>query len=72
MHCTILPNIHHARRQPARREQLGGGVLLRDTSTLSDRTNNLPVTSQPVPPPEPHVARRESANLSGISVVDAQ
>ena len=28
--------VDHARRQPARREQLGWGVLLRDTSTLED------------------------------------
>jgi len=34
----ILPHIHpfvsHAKRHPARREQLGLGVLLMDTSTL--------------------------------------
>ena len=42
--------VNHARRQPAGQEQLGLGVLLRDTSTLGgagDRTSILPVTSQP-------------------------
>ena len=38
----------HAGRQPARWEQWGWGVLLRDTPTLTrDRISNLPVTSQP-------------------------
>ena len=40
--------VNHAREQPARREQLGLGVLLRDTSTLGGAGDR-----QPAPPPEP-------------------
>ena len=54
----ILPDIHrcmhHAGRQPARREESGRGVSLRDTSTRD--TINLLVTSQPILPPQPHAA----------------
>jgi hypothetical protein len=32
---TYLPGVNHARRQPARWEQLGLGVFLRITSALS-------------------------------------
>ena len=47
-------------------EQLGGGDLLGDTSTLSweeagDQTSNLPVTSQPDLPPE---LRRPTTSLT--------
>ena len=52
-HSHTDGGVSHAMRRPARREQLGLGALLRDTSTLSheepgDRTSHLPVTSQPV------------------------
>ena len=44
-HSHTDGGISHARRQPARREQLGWVVLLRDTLTLA--TSNLLVISQP-------------------------
>ena len=53
-HSHTDGGVSHARRQPAHREQLGRGVLLRDTSTLA--TSNLPVISQPALPPVPHAA----------------
>ena len=52
--------VSHARRQLARWEQLGLGVLLRDTSrdtstlgVAGNRTSNLPITRQPALPPVP-------------------
>ena len=66
-HFTILPNIHpftHRQRSQPRSETASstGAVRLRclaqghlDTlGGAGDRTSNLPVTSQPAPPPEPH------------------
>ena len=52
--CTILPHIHHshtdggvshAGRQPAGREQLGLGALLKDTSTLSEEEPGIEPTT---------------------------
>ena len=42
------------RRQPARREHSGGGTLAQ--GHLDTQTSNLPVTSRPALPPEPHAA----------------
>jgi hypothetical protein len=58
-HSHTDGGVSHAGRQPARREPLGGGILLRehlDTQLggAGDRTSNLPVTSQPALPPETH------------------
>ena len=67
-HFTVLPKMHsftHQRRcqpcKPARWEQSGRDVLLRDTSTFrrhGDRTGNFPLTRQPTLPPEPHAAHK--------------
>ena len=38
-HSHTDGGVNNARRQPARREQLGCGVLLRDTSTLARRSS---------------------------------
>ena len=47
--------VSHAGRQPARQEQSGRGVSLRDTQLggAGARTSDLPVTSQPALPPQP-------------------
>ena len=63
--------VSHARRQAVRQEQSGGGVSLRDTSTL-DQTINLPVTNQHALLPEPHAAislcqHRESSPVARAS-----
>ena len=61
IHAHIDCSVNHAR--PARRESLGWGVSLRDTSTLKqanklggagEQTSNLVVSSQSALPPEPH------------------
>ena len=55
-HSHTDGGVSHARRQPARREQLGLGALLKHTSTLSQEEpeigRNLQITSQPALPPE--------------------
>jgi hypothetical protein len=56
--CTILPHIHHshtdggvshAGRQPAGREQLGLGALLKDTSALSEEEPGIEPTTFRLP-----------------------
>ena len=52
-HSHTDGGVSHARRQPARQEQLGLGALLRDTSTLAGvRASNLAVGSQSATPLE--------------------
>ena len=59
-HSHTDGGVNNARWQAACLDQLGLGVLLRDTSTrlggAGDRTSNLPVTTKHAIPPEPHVA----------------
>ena len=79
-HSHTDGGVSHARRQSARREQLGCGVSLRDTDTrldtrlwgAKDRTSNLTVTSQPTLPPEPHAPRTNAPTFrSGSQRVGA-
>ena len=63
-HSHADGGVNHAGRQPARREASRSGTPLYSTRGARDRTSNLPVTSQPALPPEPHAAHHHPCSKS--------